>query len=172
MEVTSMSFSFKKWKDLIFGIITLILGGLYLYFASQVKTRPKLTPAYASAKQVPMLLGILLIILSVLCIISGIKKIRSKEESGKSEAKGDVLAVTLTFAVIILYMLTLRWLGFCLSTVIFLFLQMTILAPKTKRNYLLFAIVAVVFTAIAYVAFRIGLSQLLPRGFIEELLGL
>ena len=168
-----MSFSFRKWKDLIFGVITLILGSLYLYFSTGIKTRPKLTPAYASAKQVPMLLGIALIVMSVLCIISGIAKIRSNDDEKSSAAKkGDVLAVTLTFGVIVLYLITLRFLGFCLATVIFLFLQMTILAPKSKRNYLLFDIVAVVFTAVAFVAFRLGLSQLLPRGIIEQLLGL
>ena len=37
--------------------------------------------------------------------------------------------------------------------------------------YLLFAIVAVVFTIIAFVAFRIGLTQMLPRGPIEALIG-
>ena len=167
-----MSFSFKKWKDLIFGTMTLILGGLYLYFATQVKTRPKLTPSYASAKAVPILLGILLIALSIVCIFQGIRNVRAKTEEKQGEKKGDVLAVTLTFAVIILYLATLRLLGFCLATVIFLFLQMSVLAPKAKRNYLLFAIVAVVFTAVAYVAFRLGLSQLLPRGIIENLLGM
>ena len=40
-----------------------------------------------------------------------------------------------------------------------------------KRNYVLFAIVAVVFTAFVFVAFRVGLQQLLPRGIIESLIG-
>jgi hypothetical protein len=62
-------------------------------------------------------------------------------------------------------------LGFCLSTAIFLFLQMMVLAPKEKCNCLLFAIVAVAFTAIVFVTFRVGLQQLLPRGVIESLLG-
>jgi hypothetical protein len=48
---------------------------------------------------------------------------------------------------------------------------MLILAPAEKRNYVLFAIVAVVFTALVFVAFRVGLQQLLPRGIIENLLG-
>lgn len=79
--------------------------------------------------------------------------------------------MALTVAVILLYILIMQPLGFCLSTVIYLFLQMVVLAPKDKRNYLLFAIVAVVFTALIFVAFRIGLQQLLPRGIIENLLG-
>lgn len=164
--------SFKKCKDLILGVVMLLFSGFYLYYAQQIKTRPKLTPAYASAQIMPKLLGILLAILSVLCIIQGIKKVRTADEGEKKKAdKGDIMAVTLTFAVIIGYTLILPTLGFCLSTAIYLFLQMNILAPKEKRNYVLFAVVAVVFTAFVFVAFRVGLQQLLPRGIIESLIG-
>lgn len=164
--------SFKKCKDLILGVVMLLFSGFYLYYAQQIKTRPKLTPAYASAQIMPKLLGILLAVLSVLCIIQGIKKVRTADDGEKKKAdKGDIMAVTLTFAVIIGYTLILPTLGFCLSTVIYLFLQMNVLAPKEKRNYVLFAIVAVVFTAFVFVAFRVGLQQLLPRGIIESLIG-
>lgn len=44
---------------------------------------------------------------------------------------------------------------------IYLFFQMLILAPDSKRNYALFAIVAVTFTAFAFLAFRVGLQQML-----------
>ena len=164
--------SFKKCKDLILGVVMLLFSGFYLYYAQQIKTRPKLTPAYASAQIMPKLLGLLLAILSVLCIIQGIKKVRTADEGEKKKAdKGDIMAVTLTFAVIIGYTLILPTLGFCLSTAIYLFLQMNILAPKEKRNYVLYAVVAVVFTAFVFVAFRVGLQQLLPRGIIESLIG-
>ena len=121
----------------------------------------------------PNLLGGLLAILSVICIIQGIYKLKTNREQAPSEKtdKGDLVAVVLTFAVIIVYTILMQPLGFCLSTIIYLFLQMAILAPTDKRNYLLFAIVAVVFTAFVYIAFRVGLQQLLPRGVIESLLG-
>lgn len=165
--------SFKKCKDLILGIVMLLFSGFYLYNAQQIKTRPKLTPGYAGARIMPTLLGILLAILSMLCIIQGVRKFTNADdgEKAKKADKGDMMAVTQTFAVIIGYTLILQTLGFCLSTMIYLFLQMNILAPREKRNYLLFSIVAVVFTAFVFVAFRVGLQQLLPRGIIESLLG-
>ena len=166
--------SFKKCKDLILGIVMLLFSGFYLFYAQQIKTRPKLTPSYASARIMPTLLGVLLAVLSVFCIIQGIRQMRAPEmqdAKAKKLDRGDVMAVVFTFAVIIGYILIMPILGFILSTVIYLFLQMLILAPAEKRNYVLFAIVAVVFTAIVFVAFRIGLQQLLPRGVIESLLG-
>ena len=166
--------SFKKCRDLILGIVMLAFSAFYLIFAQQIKTRPKLTPAYASARIMPTLLGVLLAALSVFCILQGIRRLKAPEESDKNEKKldrGDMMAVVFTFAVIIGYILIMPILGFILSTVIYLFLQMLILAPADKRNFLLFAIVAVVFTALVFVAFRVGLQQLLPRGVIENLLG-
>ncbi len=164
--------SFKKYRDVILGVAMLLFSGFYLYYAQQIVLRPKLIPSYASAAIMPNLLGILLAGLSVICIIQGIRKIKTADDQEKEKLnKGDVLSTVLTVAVIIGYTAILKPLGFCLSTVMFLFLQMLVLAPPDKRRYLLFAIVAVVFTAIVFVAFRVGLQMLLPRGIIESLLG-
>ena len=165
----------KRIKDLIFGGAALILSVFYLSASVQVKTRPKLTPGYASARIIPILLGTLLAVLSVICLVQGVRKLKTKPEAGEAPQaqpqKGDLTAVVLTFAVIIAYIAVLSKLGFCLSTALYLFVQMLVLAPKDKRNYALFAAVSVLFTAVIFVAFRIGLQQLLPRGVIEGLLG-
>jgi small neutral amino acid transporter SnatA (MarC family) len=164
--------SFKKCKDLILGVFMLALSVFYLIFAQQIKTKPKLTPSYASDRIMPTILGILLAILSVFLIVQGIKKMRAPDDGEVKRAdRADTIAVVLTFAIIIAYIILLPYLGFILSTMIYLFIQMIILAPPDKRNYVVFAIVAVVFTLLVFFAFRMGLSQPLPRGPIESLLG-
>jgi len=170
--MSTQKLSFKKCRDLILGIFLLALSVAYIIFARQIKTRPKMTPSYANAQVLPTLLGILLAILSLVLIYQGIRRFR-KDDGAVSErmSKVDLASVALTFAAMCLYIVILPTLGFILSTIVFLFGQITILAPKEKRNLLLFAIVAVVFTIIAFIAFRIGLSQMLPRGPIEALLG-
>ena len=168
----SKKFSFKRCRDLILGIFLLALSVGYLIMAQQIKTRPKMVPAYANSQVFPTLLGILLAFLSVCLILQGVRNLKKDyEDDGKRMSKIDLLSITLTFAAMVVYIIILPSLGFILSTVIFLFAQITILAPKEKRNLLLFAIVAVVFTILAFIAFRIGLSQMLPRGPIEALLG-
>ena len=52
--------TFKRSRDLILGVVMLLVSGFYLFFALQIKTRPILTPAYAGAQRMPVLLGILL----------------------------------------------------------------------------------------------------------------
>ena len=160
---------FRKCRDLIMGAVMLALSVFYLIFTQQIKTRPKLTPPYAGARVIPGLLSVILAVLSVILIVQGWRKLKAPQEA---EEKGaDVLAVAETFAVIIGYTVLLQPAGFILSTVIYLFAQMMVLAPADKRNPVLFIIVSVAFTAFVFVAFRIGLQQLLPRGIIESLLG-
>ena len=168
--------TFKRCRDLILGIVLLALGIAYTVMAQNIKQGNKLVQrnvgTYAHARIVPTLLGVLLIVLAVLLIVQGIKHFRKEDnEPAKKMDKVDMISVLLTFAAMILYIIILPELGFILSTILYLFCQITILAPKEKRNLLLFIIVAVVFTAVAFVAFRIGLTQMLPRGPIEALLG-
>jgi len=168
--------NFKKCRDLILGVVLLVLGIIYTVMADQIKRGNKLVQRnvgdFAHARIIPTLLGVLLIILAVAIIIQGIKHFKEDDgESVKKMSRVDVFSIILTFAAMILYIIILPYLGFILSTILYLFGQITVLAPKDKRNYLLFAIVAVVFTIIAFVAFRIGLTQMLPRGPIEALLG-
>ena len=168
--------TFKRCRDLILGIVLLALGIAYTVMAQNIKQGNKLVQrnvgTFAHARIIPTILGILLIVLAVVLIIQGIIKF-IKDEGGETKkmSKVDMFSILLTFAAMILYIILLPILGFMLATMIYLFGQITILAPKEKRNYLLFAIVAVVFTIIAFVAFRIGLTQMLPRGPLEALIG-
>ena len=162
-----------KARDVILGCVTLALSIAYLVIAQQIKTRPKMVPSYANSRIVPTLLGIVLLVLSILLIAQGLRNMRqpADEAAEKKLGRMDILSITLTFAVMLLYAVTLPYLGFILATILYLFLQFIILAPKEKRNLPLFAVIAVGFTALVFVAFRVGLSQMLPRGPIESLLG-
>ena len=172
----SKNLTFKKCRDLILGVVLLALGIAYTVMAQNIKQGNKLIQRnvgnYAHARIVPTLLGVLLIILSCVLIFQGIRKMKTDDnEPAKKLNKVDMISIVLTFAAMIIYIILLPNLGFMLSTMIYLFAQITILAPANKRNYLLFAIVAVVFTIITFVAFRIGLTQMLPRGPLEALIG-
>ena len=168
--------TFKRCRDLILGILLLALGITYTVMAQNIKQGNKLIQrnvgTFAHARIIPTMLGILLTILAVILIIQGVLKfLKDDGAQPKKMSRVDMFSILLTFAAMIIYIILLPELGFMLSTMLYLFCQITILAPKEKRNYLLFAIVAVVFTIIAFVAFRIGLTQMLPRGPLEALIG-
>ncbi len=56
--------------------------------------------------------------------------------------------------------------GFLISSIVYLFAQMVILAPKEKRNFLLLAVIAVVFNIVVYFIFRNALNVMLPKGIL------
>ena len=165
--------SFKKYRDVILGVVMLLFSGLYLYYAQQIVLRPQIDSQLCQRCYHAQTCWVFFwrYCLSFVSFRGSARSKRQTIKEKRSLTKAICCLRFLRVAVIIGYTTILKPLGFCLSTVIFLFLQMLVLAPPDKRRYLLFAIVSVVFTAIVFVAFRIGLQMLLPRGIIEILLG-
>ena len=162
-----MHFSFRKYRDVILGCVMLAFGTFYLVTAQSIKTRPKLVSHLANARFVPTILGSLLIFLSILVLIKAIRYVKHYDPAAEKDApKDDTRTVVLTFALILLYVMGMDPLGFIISSILYLFLQMMVLAPTEKRKPLVFAIVAVVFTLILYFAFRFGLDLILPAGLL------
>lgn len=166
---------FRKLRDLILGVFMLAFSVFYMISTGQIKTNKMIMgkhAAYANGQIVPYLLGGLLAILALVLIAQSVLKLVKGHGMTKEEEKkdGDILTVILTFAIIIAYIILLPELGFILSTMLFLFAQITVLAPKQGKKYWVYALVAVVFTAFIFVAFRLGLQQPLPRGVLENLL--
>ncbi|MGQ0651950.1 MAG: tripartite tricarboxylate transporter TctB family protein [Betaproteobacteria bacterium] len=85
----------------------------------------------------------------------------------KASAAGEVnhRLVLLVFLIVGLYIGLLPFLGFRLSTLLFVpALQVALEWPKDRRGWLTVAITAAVTTVVAYVLFERYLQVLLPRG--------
>lgn len=79
--------------------------------------------------------------------------------------KADYGAVVLHFAVFGLYVLALPSLGFRVATVAYIAASNALLAwPRSAKEWLRVAAVALVATAVVYLVFEHYLSVLLPRG--------
>lgn len=64
---------------------------------------------------------------------------------------------------------TISSVGFVISSIVYLFVQILILTPKEKRipkGIALYAVLSVVFCAVVYVIFRFGLNVMLPAGIL------
>ena len=82
--------------------------------------------------------------------------------SGEGANYGLVLAVFVIFG---LYVGALPWLGFRISTLLFVAaLQSVLDPPKTRRGWIVVAVTALVTTAVCYIVFERYLQVLLPRG--------
>ena len=84
-------------------------------------------------------------------------------------AQGNSGRVLATIAAFTVYVFVIEPAGFLLSSIVYLFAQITILAPKEKRGIkgiILFAVIAVVVCVAVYFIFRFGLNVMLPAGIL------
>ena len=69
-----------------------------------------------------------------------------------------------------IYVNILMPVGFIISTLLYLVLQITVLAPddkRTKKDLIKYAIITVVFTLVVYFLFRYGFKIILPQGILK-----
>ena len=160
---------FKKYGDLAAGLLFLLLS--VVIFAGASSLPPNLLGGVGS-DFLPKILAIATCLLSLLEIRAGFRTMRTydaaKEPESKEE-KPEYLRVLATIASFALYAFLLVPVGFLVSSVVYLFVQITILAPTGKRNLLLFAIIAVVTSVAVYFIFRYGLNVMLPAGILKFL---
>ena len=154
----------KKYGDLATGIVFLVIAVVFYVLAGQLP--PSLLGGVGS-DFVPKILAVGTGILSVLQIISGVKTMK-KDFSGEAadEDRPEYIRVLATVAAFGIYVTVMEKVGFLISSIVYLFAQMVILAPKEKRNFLLLAVIAVVFNIVVYFIFRNALNVMLPKGIL------
>ena len=154
----------KKYGDLATGIVFLVIAVVFYVLAGQLP--PSLLGGVGS-DFVPKILAVGTGILSVLQIISGVKTMK-KDFSGEAadEDRPEYITVLATVAAFGIYVTVMEKVGFLISSIVYLFAQMVILAPKEKRNFLLLAVIAVVFNIVVYFIFRNALNVMLPKGIL------
>ncbi len=158
---------FKKYNDLIVGISMLAFGLFYLIMTTQIQRKGKLI----DATFFPYILSTIMLIVGSLQTIKGVLASKKYDVSSyvepKSNEKGDMKTVLITVGLIIAYVALLKPLGFVLSSSLYLFMQITVMVPnRIKKNYALYALIAVVTSALIYVSFRFGLDLMLPAGLL------
>lgn len=156
---------FKKFGDFVVGVF--FLAAAIAIYVMAMALPPSLMGGLGS-DFMPKILAVATGVLAVLQIISGIHKIRIyvPEEEKEEADKPEYLRVLITIVAFTLYVSLMDFIGFILTSIVYLFVQMCILATKEQRNYILFAVIAVVFNVAVYFLFRNGLHVMLPVGIL------
>lgn len=153
----------KKYGDLAVGIAFLVLAVAMFVMAGALP--PSLMGGLGS-DFMPKVLA--MAVLAVIQIITGLRKMKMEYtlDQLKEEFKPEYWRVLVTILAFTVYVVVLSSVGFMISSVVYLIVQMTVLAPKEKRNYLLFAVISVAVSVVVYYLFRNGLNVLLPAGLL------
>ena len=157
----------KKYGDLIVSIFYTIVSVAMLILASML---PKSKVMAIGPDFMPTVIGILTLALSVILLIQTIGKLRKGEEVTGEKDNSDYQPVLASLILATIYVNILMPVGFIISTLLYLVLQITVLAPddkRTKKDLIKYAIITVVFTLVVYFLFRYGFKIILPQGILK-----
>lgn len=167
----------KQYKlDIIPGIVIMLFSIGYLAMVPGIKTFTGLGATPLTNHFVPYLWGGSLLFLGAWITLRGFRK-RKKylAEGGKIEKSSlkDILMekreVVASFIALALYVGLMGPVGFVITTILYVFVQILILTPreKWKKNYVPAAITGVVVGCALFYIFRYLLNVLLPVGILS-----
>ena len=153
--------------SLIMSMMVTFIGALYTISTLLL---PSARIGIPSAPKVfPLFLGILMILLGILLVIAEFRKFPKTEKELQQATKSLEFGaseknIILTILNGVLYALLFDRLGYVLSTLIFLELELIIF--RGKKHWMNSLIISAIFAVIAFLLFYTGLGVYLPTSFL------
>lgn len=158
----------RKYGELIFALIMLFVTAVYLILILQIP----MNGGFFNGRFFPVIIDICLFVLTIFQFW-GYWKTRGAQEGGKGEAgetaeAKDGKTVFYTAVLIVFYIAFMAYLGFVLSTFLYLVLQFTVMTPREKKiNFVQYIVIAAVSSLAIYFVFRYTeLAVMLPQGIL------
>ncbi|EMR07001.1 Tripartite tricarboxylate transporter TctB family protein [Bhargavaea cecembensis DSE10] len=161
-----------KNKNIQSGIFLLVVS--VVMFAATLSFK-QLTTSQVGPAFMPQIISVLIGLMSIAIIIEGYRKVKYGTE-GDPEEEGEedqdtakevsYRPVILSFVLMAIYVAVMPVVGFLITTMLYMFLQMMILSSKPDRRWMLFAIVSVVASSVIYYVFRNVFYIMLPSGLL------
>ena len=156
----------KKYGDIIVGVFFMLLSAAKLVMA---KMLPKSKVMDIGPDFMPMCIGVMTFVLAAALVFLNIKnmKIYVAQAEAEGPEKADYKRVLTSFIIILVYVFVLKSVGFIISTLVYLPVQMFILAPEERRgkkNVIQLLLTDVLFTFVVFFLFRYGFKIVLPAG--------
>lgn len=156
----------KKYGDIIVGVFFMLLSAAMLVMA---KMLPKSTVMDIGPDFMPMCIGVMTFVLAAALVFLNIKNMKIYVARAEAEGpeKADYKRVLTSFIIILVYVFVLKSVGFIISTLVYLPVQMFILAPEERRgkkNVIQLLLTDVLFTFVVFFLFRYGFKIVLPAG--------
>lgn len=156
----------KKYGDIIVGVFFMLLSAAMMVMAKMLL---KSTVMDIGPDFMPMCIGVMTFVLAAALVLLNIKnmKIYVAQAEAEGPEKADYKRVLTSFIIILVYVFVLKSVGFIISTLVYLPVQMFILAPEERRgkkDVIQLLITDVLFTFVVFFLFRYGFKIVLPAG--------
>ncbi len=160
---------FKKYGDIVVGIIFMAISAAMIVMALQL---PKSAIIDIGPEFMPLVIGSVTFILAALLTIFSVIGLKGRLAALEGEAAPDCdyKRVISSFILMLIYVFVLQPVGFIISTLVYLILQILVLSPADKRGkkeIIQIIIIDVLFTVIVFFLFRYGFKIILPTGLLS-----
>ncbi len=157
---------FKKYGDIVVGVFFMVLSAIMIVMA---KALPKSKVMEIGPDFMPTVIGVIAFILAAILTFLSVKnfKMHAAAIDPDSIENCDYKRVFGSIILVFAYVMMLKPIGFIITTLVYLLLQMLVLSPddeRTKKDVIKLAVIDVIFTLIVFFLFRYGFKIVLPAG--------
>ena len=164
----------RNYKDLYTGLGVIIIALFYLIFSFKIKVFSGSGATLLSSRTIPIFWGICFLALGIVLVVRWfLNRNNHSPEEVKEKTEGEKVAfwhkyaVPLTLALLVLYVLLFKTLGFILDSIIYLFCEMFILSPQKNKKIWLIVVLSVFIPIVVYFLFVYALNVPLPSGILR-----
>ncbi|MCR5810339.1 MAG: tripartite tricarboxylate transporter TctB family protein [Lachnospiraceae bacterium] len=157
----------KKYGDIFVGIFFAVLG---LALIISARMLPKSAVMEIGPDFMPTVVGTLILVLAVILLVQSYRELKKNPDKVYEKDESDYKRVLMSLILALLYVFLLKPVGFIVCTLVYLFGQIMVLAPdtrRTKKDMITYLIINVVFTLVVYYLFRMGFKIILPAGILK-----
>lgn len=163
--------------DLVIGVAFLLLS-ILVYAASG--DFPSFGEAHLSAGSFPRMIVVFLGLLSCVLIVESSRSLFFGKRPGEKERESqprrrrhrrhieEYKYVYLSSGIFLLYVVLMKYIGFRISTFLFILGSSYLLSPRRKSDLVIATVLAAVITLGSYYFFQRVLNVRFPRGFFEN----
>lgn len=154
----------KKYGDIIVSVFFILLSIVMIFAATLL---PESTVMEIGPDFMPIVVGIVTLILALALLVLSLINLKKQGAEPQSAAECDYKRMLISLALVLVYVFVLKPLGFIVSTLIYLPIQMYVLADaghRTKKDIITLLVIDVLFTFVVFFLFRYGFKIVLPQG--------
>jgi hypothetical protein len=153
-------------RDVIVAIGLLLFCGLFFWASFDIR---EMGYATIGAAVWPRLVLLVLFVLSSLYLFQSLRRPALQGENGGGLRGGGLARyhnALWCYALFLLFLLTLPWLGMLIGGTLFVFLALTVMGERTARAHLIHVAIAVGTIGVMWAIFTYWLRVILPEGEI------
>lgn len=157
---------FKKYGDIVTSVFFIALSVVMMIAAKQL---PKSAVMDIGPDFMPILVGIVTLLLAVILLAVSLKNLKQTVANAEANPPkdSDYKKMLISLLLILFYVFALKPVGFIVTTLVYLPVQMYVLADadkRTKKDIIMLVVIDVIFTLVVFFLFRYGFKIVLPQG--------